>query len=823
MKFVRKFMLYFVLILVAAGIFIGGGGWLYLSSLLPDIDGSVATSRVKEKTQITRDKWGVPHIKAENAKDAYFALGFTLAQDRLFQMELQRRVARGELAQILGSSLLAVDKMFRTLMLRHRGKAYLADEEKINPEALKLLDAFLEGVNYFVSTGSLPVEYTLLGFEPRPFTRLDSVAVMGYVAYSFADGIKRDSLYTIFESFLTPDDLGMVFPKYTLQNRTTIMEPAGDYNADQAGASPLIEASGSVDNAFAGLSSSLQAVLDQVTKIVPPFTGSNSWVMAPSRSKNGHALLANDPHIGIANPGVWYEAHVQYPGYENYGYHLPLMPFPMLGHNSFKAWAITMFENDDLDLYAETFHPDDTSLVKFKGEWVKAEIIKETIKVKGASDESLTIRVTPHGPVISDYIKGYKGKPVAVSWVYHKVDNPILDVVYGMGKASNMTEFREAVSKLAAPGLSISYIDSTGNIAWWAAGRMPIRPSHVSGKKIHDGSSGKDEFTGYLPFEKNPYLENPKSGLIITANNLPTHVPIAPIGVVTGYFRPSDRAARIYELLSQKEKWSIEELKEVQTDTRLNDGHEIAGQILLILESKKESFSESAAKAFAQLKSWDGFMETSTIGGTVFEFTIYHIMKETLENHIGPEHLKTYLNLVDYWSFLKRFLKNDKPPVTGKNHSIQPKDRDTIVLSGFKHAVEEMVSSLGSNEKDWQWGSVHTIEYVHAVGRKKPLNLLFNVGPFPCPAEFPSINKLKSKMGDHEYKVSSLPSTRRLIDCNNPEESWSIIPTGNSGNFMSPFYDDQAQMFIQSQYRKILFTDAQIKKESSHALTLLPE
>ena len=822
MTVARKFIIFFVVILVAV-VILTGGAWLYLSSLLPDIDGTIVTSQVKAKTEIIRDKWGVPHIKAKNANDAYFALGYTLAQDRLFQMELQRRVARGELAQILGPSLLNVDKMFRTLMLKRRAEDFLADEKKINPEALQSLDAFLDGLNHFINTGSLPVEYTLLGFEPRPFNRLDSLAMMGYVAYSFADGIKRDSLYTIFEPFLTPADLKMVFPQYALENRTTIMEPAGDYKGDQAGVLPLIEVSGSVDKSFAGLNSSLQTVLNQATNIVPAFTGSNSWVMAPSRSKNGHALLANDPHIGIANPGVWYEAHVQYPGYENYGYHLPLMPFPMLGHNKFKAWAITMFENDDLDLYAEIFHPDDASRVKFKGEWVKAKIIKETIKVKDASDESLTIRVTPHGPVISDYIKGYEGKPVAVCWVYHKVDNPILDVVYGMGKASSMLEFKEAVSKLAAPGLSISYIDNTGNIAWWGGGRIPIRPSHMSGKKIHDGSSGKDEFKGYLPFEKNPYLENPESGLIITSNNLPTHVPIEPIGVMTGYFRPSDRAARIYELLSQKEKWSLEELKAVQTDTRLNEGHEIAKRIISILESKKKSFSKSEAKALAQLKSWDGFMETSTIGGTVFEFTIYHIMKETLESHIGPDHLKTYLNLVDYWSLLKHFLKNNTPPVIGKDPSMPPKNRDTIVLNGFKQAIEEMVSTLGTNEKKWQWGAVHTIEYVHAVGRKKPLNLLFNVGPFPCPAEFPSVNRLKSKMGDHEYKVSSLPSTRRLIDCNNPEESWSIIPTGNSGNFMSPFYDDQARMFIQNQYRRMLFTDAQIEKESSHVLTLSPK
>ncbi len=823
MKFARKFIFYFLLILVVGVISIGGGGWLYLSNLLPDIEGSVVTSGVDNNTQIIRDKWGVPHITAENAKDAYFALGFAQAQDRLFQMELQRRVARGELAQIFGSALLDVDKMFRTMMLRHRAETYLGEEEKINTEALQLLDAFLRGVNHFIRTGPLPVEYSLLGLTPRPFNRVDSISSMGYMTFSLADGIKRDSLYTILTPLLTPGDLEMLFPIYTLENRSTIMEPAGDYKSGHPDVPPDVAASRLYESHFEGLNASLQLTLDQVSKIAPQFTGSNSWVLAPSRSDNGHALLANDPHIGIAQPGTWYEAHLKYPGYENYGYHLPLMPFPMLGHNSVKAWAITMFENDDMDLYAETFHPTDASLVKFKEEWVKAEIIKETIKIKDASDVVLTIRVTPHGPVISDYIKGYEGKPVAVSWVFHKVENPILDVLFGMGIALNISEFREAISKLAAPGLNISYIDNAGNIAWWAAGRLPIRPQHVSGKEINDGSSGKDDITGYLPFEKNPFLINPESGFIITANNLPTHLPVDPIGTITGYFRPSDRAARIYELLSEKESWSIEELKKVQTDTRLNEGKKIAEKILPILEIEKTTFSDSEKKAFAQLKSWDGFMGIDSIGGTVFEFTIYHILKETLESHIGPENLKAYLNLVDYWSFLKRFVKNDQPPITGNNPHIKPKSREEIIQKAFKKAAAELVLRFGPDEKVWRWGNVHTIEFVHALGKKKPLNVLFNIGPFPCPAEFPSINKFKSLMGDHEYKVYSLPSTRRIIDSNNPGESVSILPTGNSGNFMSPFYANQTQMYIEGQYRKTLFTDVQIKTEDFYILNLLPK
>ncbi|MDD9302573.1 MAG: penicillin acylase family protein [Desulfobacter sp.] len=584
------------------------------------------------------------------------------------------------------------------------------------------LDAFLDGVNHCIATQPLPVEYTLLGFTPAPFTRKDCIAVMGYVAYSFADGIKRDSLYTILEPFLTRADLDLIFPAYTLNNHTTVMNPQGVGKEALAVAStkksPNILGSvhGKKAHEFTGFTRAYQRLLDQTAKIFPPFTGSNSWVLGPGKTKSGHAILANDPHIGIANPGVWYEAHLSYPGYENYGYHLPLMPFPMLAHNTTKAWAITMFENDDLDLYAETFHPEKKDEVKFKGQWVKIKTLKEEIKVKGENNVILTIRITPHGPVISDFLTGYTGRPVSVSWVYHKLDNPILDVVYGMGKAENMDQFRTALSKLAAPGLNISYIDHSGNIGWWAAGRVPIRAGQVSGKKIHNGGSGAEEWSGYLPFEKNPQMENPENSMIITANNLPTMIPIDPIGVLTGYFRPSDRAARIHELLSKEEKWDMEGLKKIQVQSR-----------------------------------------------------------------------------------------------------------DALIVAGFKAGVKELCDRYGTDQSQWTWGSVHTIEFVHAMGRKKPLNRLFNVGPFASPSEFTSVNKLKSKTGSHDYKVASLPSTRRLIDCNDPDNSWSIIPTGNSGNFMSPFYDDQAQMFITGTYRKILYAKEQFSQTPSYELILNPE
>ncbi|MEH0019546.1 MAG: penicillin acylase family protein [Desulfobacter sp.] len=823
---------------------LSAGAWIYLDSRLPVICGTLETPGVSEDVRIVRDRWGVPHIRAGSGTDAYFALGFTQAQDRLFQMELQRRLARGELAEILGPDLLDVDKKFRTLMLRHRARDYLDQENRINPEALVLLDAFLDGVNHFIATQPLPVEYTLLGASPRPFTRLDTVAAMGYVAYSFADGVKRDSLYTILAPYLTREDLDLVFPDYTRDNRATVMEPQGAAPQKTSGASEArppfsgdralaLAAPGEQSHTrharhtrpapgeFQGFFNAYQTLLDQAARISPPFTGSNSWVLAPSRSRNGHALLANDPHIGIANPGVWYEAHVQYPGYENYGYHLPLLPFPMLAHNTTKAWAVTMFENDDLDLYAETFDPEDPGRVKFKGRWVRAEILEEIIKVKDEEDVPLTIRITPHGPVVSDFLKEYNGPPVSMSWVFHKLDNPMLDVVFDMGRARTMADFRAAVSKLTAPGLNISYIDREGNIGWWAAGRLPIRPAHMSGKKIHDGGSGLDEYSGYLPFDRNPQMENPDSGMIITANNLSTLDPIPPIGVLTGYFRPSDRAARIYQRLSQKEKWDMEGLKTIQTDNRLYAGPSMAGNIIKVLSPEKSGFSQTQARAFDALAGWDGFMGTDSVGGTIFQFTVYHILKQALEPHIGPDLLAAYLNQVDHWNFLKELLRSGRT-VTGKAGNSAPVSGKTIILEGFRDAVLELSDTYGPDTAKWTWGAVHTIEFVHAMGRKKPLNLLYNIGPFPSPSAFTAINKLMSRQGNHDYRVASLPSTRRLIDCNDENNNWSIIPTGNSGNFRSPFYDDQAEMFITGQYRNILFTQEQYNTKDAQLLTLSP-
>ena len=796
------------------------------------IDGKLACPSIKTKVTVARDNWGVPHITAENSHDAYFALGFTIAQDRLFQMDIQRRLAKGELAEILGTELIPIDRKFRTYLFKHTGEKMITRLANTSPEAIAIIDAYFDGVNYFIETGSLPVEFKLLGYKPAPFTKIDAAAFQGFVNFSFAEGIVSDSLATIIKTKYPNLNIRDIFPGYDRQKPVTVIEDQAFFNRNARKTTSLIlpeTAAGEGNrNTYYPLAKGkdLEILLDSLREIAPYYStrmGSNAWAIGPSRSQSGKAILAGDPHISYSNPGVWYEAHITYGDYDDYGYYMPLFPFPLLAHNKHRAWSITMFENDDLDLYAETFDSKDSSRVMYKGQWVRAEVLKETIKVKGGKDVSLEIRITPHGPIITDFLDGYKGNPVALCNVYNQIDNPIPVCFYLLSRSKNVQEAEKAVSLLAAPGLNFVYADSQGNIAWWAAGRLPIRPAHILSKQILDGSSGRDEYLGYLPFALNPKLINPPSGIIISSNNLPTTKPVGPIRQVEGYWQPSDRAGRITELLSQKEKWSLDDLMKVQTDVTTDTGRDIITEIKKVLGNiSTPEITPLEKEAFDVLKSWDAVYRIESAAPAIYEFTCFHILKEGVEDEFGEKNFDSFLGIADHWNFFKAFIRDDASPLWDDVRTPKKETRRDIVLRGFKAAVADLGKNHGSSIKDWRWGNIHTIEYEHPIGMQKPMNLVFNIGPFPAPGGYEVINIFGVDKAARNYKVTYGPSTRRLIDYGDLSKSYTILPTGNSGNFMSPHFDDQAQMYLKGEYRVVNFTAEQIKANKRHELVLEP-
>ena len=781
----------------------------------PSNNGIVNISNVLDSVTVLKDQWGIPHIEAKNQHDAIFTYGYTIAKDRLFQMDLQRRLARGELSEILGKDLVKIDKMLRTYMIVHHAEKYIADSSNISPEALKYVDAFIEGINYLIKTGPKSIEHQLIGAKVRPFDRVDVASMTIYMAFSFMDGMRRDMIYSMIKQKISAKNLAIIFPDYADQNYFTIQEA----NSDAIKKRNYDTSTGFDDDSSYNKLISFFDWSESINIYNPPFHGSNSWILSAERSQSGSPILANDPHIGLSKPDVWYEAHISYPGFNNYGYYIPTIPFPLIGHDDIKAWGLTMTENDEVDLYAESFNPQNKNEVLYDNKWTKSKTIKEIIKVKDDLEISFNIRETTHGPIVSDYLEGYKGKPLAFSWAFYNLDNPIFDLLYELNYAKNITQFESSLSKLVSPGLNFSYADTLDNIAWWVAGRFPVRDSNIYAKAILDGNNPNHEIQSYVPFENNPHLINPENGVIVTANNLPSVKKVGAIPRLDGYYRSADRAQRIHNLLSNQNQWTVDELKTIQTDVFLNSGFEIKNEICATMNKFENSLSSFEKSILNSLNQWDGNMKTSSVGATIFQFSMYHIMKEALQPMLGKEYFRLYLNNPDHWDFFKNLIYSKTIPIENE----ETKGYSDLILKGLKSAINEMQTKLGNDLKKWNWGKVHTIEYEHPLGKVKPLNMILNLGPFSIDGGNNVINKIMSKPGDHNFKVTSLPSTRRIINLGNKENSYSMNPSGNSGNFWSDHYDNQVQPYIKGDYRKINFSKTELTNNAVKKLLIMPK
>ena len=795
----------------------------------PDLDRDVVHPALEQNVHVIRDDWGIPHIQAENEADAYFALGYVMAQDRLFQMELLRRLARGELAEILGPAVVPVDKIIRAFRLRANAEATVTETSALAPEIRAAVDAFVAGINHCMDTEPLPLEFTVLQIPPRPFTRVDCLTVAAILPITFADGLREDPLVTMLKERNPDLDIDTLFPGYSLDAApVTIMETIEEaeafLKARAQTAAKTSQTQRELTNSMSGLRA-FAADLQSLSDILGPGFGSNSWVLGPSRTKSGKPIVANDPHIPFTNPSIWYEAHLEYPGFEMYGHHLPLIPFPLLGHNRFHAWGLTMFANDDTDLYLERFHPEDPNKVMYKGEWVDVRTETETIKVRFGADVDYTVRVTPHGPVITDLYRlltGYEGPDIALFWVWQNVEYTDVEAIYRMGHATDCDSFRDAVALLTSPGMNVSYADADGNIAWWAGGLIPIRPDHVNPKMLLDGASGKDEILGYLPFEQNPHLENPPWGYIVTANNKSTVKPVGLVQDLEGYWTPVDRAGRIEHLLETQEKWSIEELKAVQLDDTSYSAPAIVASLAQVLRDAIPALTDLQRQALETLETWDCRHNIESTGATIYHPLCDAVLAHTVQDEMGEDLYKLYATLNDSTHFFKHLVQDAHSPFWDDVTTEATETRSDIVLAAFDDTLGMLARRLGPDVSRWAWGTVHTMEFKHPFGYLPLFSKLFNIGPFAAPGGSHVINNMISWGARPPYDVIAGPSTRRIIDFGDPEHSLTILPTGNSGLLFSPHYDDQAEPFMTGQYREPRLTDAQIEAHKQHEMHFSP-
>ena len=792
-----------VVTVAAAALLVAGAVavW-YLHGKQPQRSGTQALTGLQGPVEVRYDERGVPHIRAANEADLYRALGYVQAQDRLFQMEMARRLARGELAEILGPKLLDVDRLFRTLGIRARADTYLQRIDTQSP-AYRALLAYLDGVNQFQDSHPAPIEFDVLGIPKRPFTPQDTLSVAGYLAYSFASALHTEPAMTHIRDKLGPAYLKMFDLDWHPEGVDTPSPVARLGERDWHNLNRVALASQQVrDNTWA-----------------PPFEGSNAWVVSGRRTASGKPLLAGDPHIGFSAPAVWYEAHLSAPGLELYGHFQPLNPLALLGHNQQFGWSMTMFQNDDMDLVAEKSNAANANQVWHQGRWVDLQVREETITVKGAPPVQLVLRRSPHGPIITDAFRDSLGTtPVALWWAFLETDNPILDAFYDLNRADTLDKARAAANKIHAPGLNVVWANAAGDIAWWAAARLPRRPAGVNPTFILDGSAPESDKPGFHPFSDNPQEENPARGYIVSAN----HQPKPPSGVlVPGYYHLPDRVQQINSRLrNDAVRWDSTNTQSLQLDSQTAYGPRTLRILLPLLRDVVTSPAERAL--LEQLASWDGHHDIALTAPTIFTQLQYSLASMAMTDEMGTVQFKNLLGTRSLDQALPRLLADAASPWWDDRSTPAVETRADTLKKVWRHAIDHLNTTLGADPAQWTWGRAHTLTHNHPLGQQKPLDRLFSIGPFAAPGGREIPNAMGSSIGPAPWAVTYGPSTRRIIDFADAGQSLGINPVGQSGVLFDAHYSDQALRYMAGGYVRQWLKPGDVAAHTRSTLVLAP-
>ena len=787
MTLLKKTIITFIAIVLLAAVAVYG----YLLSTKPIYEGQIALKNIAKQTTVYFDDFGIPHIYAASEKDAMVALGYVHAQERLWQMELLKRIAPGRLSEIFGSVMLKNDKFFSGLGIDEASEKAVAEMDK-NSQAYQLTLSYLQGVNQYIEEGKTPIEFQLLGIKKQKLTVKDVFNIFGYMTFSFAMAQKTDPLLTDIR-----DKLGSNYLK--------------DFGLDGSLSTKQLQSFNGKSNEYSQISKSIANLLDNAP--APPFIGSNSWVIGAPKTKNGKVIFENDPHIGFSQPGTWYEAHIKTPNYEMYGYHLAGTPFPLLGHNKKFAFGLTMFENDDLDFFAEEQNPDNANQYKTVNGFKNYAIVTKIIKVKDSTDVLIKIKSTQHGPIMSGLIDGLSNKkPVALSWIFTQHKSHGVEAVYKINHAKNLNEFQNAVALIHAPGLNFMYGDANNNIAWITSGKLYKVNKSVNTNFILNGTNGIDDKKEFIDFKNHPMAINPASNFVYSANNQSAAINGY---LYPGYYLPKDRATRIENLLLAKNNWTKNDVCKMTLDTKavtVPENIRILASAITI-----DSKISNQQKAFDVLRSWNGLNELNQIGPTIYNKFIYFYLKNTFQDEIGNDNFKALLVTHVIKQTINAQLKNQNSPwwdnVNTKN---KVETRAEIISKSFGEAVTSLEMQLGRNVNAWTWNRAHTLEMQHPIGKVKLFKRFFNVAPMGIAGSCEVLNNMIFTYSDNPVnEVKAGPSTRRVIDFSDIENSVSILPSGQSGNPMSKHYSDQAQMYTDGKFRKMKMNKDEIIKTST--------
>ena len=777
-------------------------GFFFVQHLKPEYSGTEKLPGLADSVRVDYDTFGIPHIFARSEPDALRALGYVHAQDRLWQMELLRRVGRGGLSEVFGTRTLETDRFFLTLGIDESSRESVAGLDPDSPAAA-LSRAYLEGVNAFIAKGPTPIEYYLTGLEKTPFTLVDVYNTIGYMAFSFAMAHKTDP-------FLTGvgEKLGGDYLRELLQAPGTPTTRIPVHDSRDTSQTLAFSVGGDI-----------RRLLEPLP--VPMLEGSNSWVISGQRTRSGKVLFANDPHMGFSQPSVWYEAHISLPGYEKYGYHMAGLPFPLLAHDREVAYGMTMFENDDIDFYRETTDPADSLQYMRNDGRHRFQRVRKSFAVKDEDSVTFSFLRSDLGPVVNGVVDALGDQPpVSMSWTYTQGENRLLEALHGISHANDMGRFEQAVRLIHAPGLNVMYGDARGNVAWWAAARLYRLPDSVETKTLIDGRSAGPGFRRPVAFGDNPKSVNPPWGYVYSANNQPDSTGA---GVIPGYYLPENRAKRIEALLEARTDWDAAGVAEMLLDVTSPVDAEIIANLSRYLDIGV--LDDNQTEGVDALNNWDASYDVEDREALLYHRWVYHFLRETFADELGGEGFTSLLQTHLVKKLVARMASREQSVWWDDIRTEDTVETKTEIISrSFRMALASIEADFGTDPENWEWGTVHPLEIRHAMGSVPALGWLLNVGPHDVPGSREVINNLAFVYDSTGvYPVTSGPSTRRVIDFSDPAGGRSILPTGQSGNPFSPHYKDQARRFASGKYRPMLLDTEDIREASENTLRLIPE
>ena len=779
-----------LLLLVTAGFILVS---VIRGSGLPVYSGELILKGLESEVTVCRDERGMPHIYASGEQDLYFATGYIMAQERLWQMDLIRRATTGRLSEIFGKDYVQTDLFLRSLDMTAKSKMILDSED---PQILVYLKSFSEGVNAYISDSSnkLSPEFRILGYRPDPWELENTVNIIGYMGWDLASSNLSADIFI-----------------YRLIQKFGVAK-AGDLIPDWEAGNEYVYKGFGIDEKKLNEAQSFISSMDKLKPLgISSFTGSNNWAVSGGKTVTGMPVLSNDMHLGLNSPGIWYQIHQVIPGKLNVtGVAIPGEPFVVAGHNEKIAWGMTNVMVDDVDLFSERINPDNKDQYQFEGTFRDMKVRKEVINIRGGEPDTLFIKSTHRGPVISG-LNGISDAVLTMRWSGNDTSNEI-KAVYLLNRASDWSEFRSAISYFSSISQNFAYADVDGNIGINMGGGIPLRKGN--GSLIRGGETDEFDWKGYVPFDQLPSVYNPEKGYVSSANNKSVGKDY-PFYISFRYCAPY-RINRIRQMLEEKQVFGMEDFKRMITDQHSNYAAILMPHILR-LSGRESEMNSLEANSLDTLKAWNFDMNKYWVAPSVFEIFTIRLAENLLGDELGDLNKQLPGSLKEYYIY--RVLVTGPDEWVDDVNTNETENFDDIVFRSFRESVKVLSEKYSKDINKWKWGNIHTISLTHPMGSVKLFDRLFKLN-----SDKVGIGGNDNTVCPYSYEdgfvVTSGASERYIYNTADWDESFAVIPTGESGVLSSEFYLSQTKTYLDGKFYRDAYSDEAVKAATKYTLKL---